>query len=312
MSGGTPIPAIRHIASPRSDSDVFATARFENEVTVWSIRERRALATIDTVMDFGGERLAVLGEPDVRVVAGVWERHGICAYDLAGELVWQRKDLKKPQVLKPVFGESTLAAALEARPLHVLARATGETVATVRDTWDVETSPYAPLAVTSRGGTPMRFTLRDTDDWSVIWKAKLEPFLVVADYAFSEDALLLKCWGEPGEDVSRYCRLVCLDLENGGERWRWVADRGTAPDAMAWNRNAGAWVVVEGEDHRPHRLVTFDPDGRRGDELKLEQYAAVEFLTGGSLLVTSHGELLEAPSGRLVWRFLEDWIDRYD
>jgi hypothetical protein len=52
-------------------------------------------------------------------VAGAWERHGICAYNgLSGDLLWQRKDLKKSQHLAPAGEGALVTACFDDKPLQ--------------------------------------------------------------------------------------------------------------------------------------------------------------------------------------------------
>lgn len=71
---------IRHIAPAAASDRLFLTADFERRVRVWSFAERSLIAELDTVLDFGGRRLALCGAETPIVVAGAWERYGICGY----------------------------------------------------------------------------------------------------------------------------------------------------------------------------------------------------------------------------------------
>lgn len=71
---------IAHIACMPGQADLFATAEFENNVCVWSLRTRERLAALSTVLDFGGRRLCLRISAIAITRFGAWRspvsRHG--------------------------------------------------------------------------------------------------------------------------------------------------------------------------------------------------------------------------------------------
>lgn len=96
--------AFRQLATAIARDDLIATASLEprvdgttdGSVQVWSLERQALESDFDTVLDFGGQRLALCTTLDqLVVIAGAYERHGICGYNArTGERIWQRKDLK--------------------------------------------------------------------------------------------------------------------------------------------------------------------------------------------------------------------------
>jgi hypothetical protein len=115
------IYAIRDIACPLENADLFATAEFDGRVTVWSVAAQKPIATFGTVSEFGGKRLAILdGDPPI-VVAGAWARHGVCAYEASsGRMLWQRRDLRQVQTLS-ALPSGRVGVGFERRVFHILA-----------------------------------------------------------------------------------------------------------------------------------------------------------------------------------------------
>ncbi len=122
---------LREVAAPPWEEDLLVTAEFERVVHVWS-RERAArCATFETVHDFGGRRVAIVpGERPV-VVAGAYTRHGVCGYDLSGELLWQDRSRTNVQILTALAG-GRVAVSCSRGPTRVLEAATGEEVRSLR------------------------------------------------------------------------------------------------------------------------------------------------------------------------------------
>src|SRR5262249_29443618 len=102
---------VRHIAVPQTDGDFFATAEFEERVTLWSILRRKKLAEIKTVLDFGGKRLTLVQESVFTVLSAGSFYGPVNAYDMEGSILWSRKDLVGvqqltaiPNALEPMIG----------------------------------------------------------------------------------------------------------------------------------------------------------------------------------------------------------------
>jgi hypothetical protein len=118
-----------HIAPAPGSTDLFATATFEHDVFVWSLRRRERLAVLRTILDFGGRRLCLV--PSGRswlVVAAAYHVHGVCAYHPTGRVLWERRDLKRAQVVTTFQddgGRWLLAVGKEDGPLAVLDALTG-------------------------------------------------------------------------------------------------------------------------------------------------------------------------------------------
>src|SRR5687768_10221827 len=114
---------VRHVSGGER---LFATGDHERRVRLWSGPDRACVAELDTVLDFGGERLALCGSEDEPVVvAGAWSSSGVAGYAADGAALWQRRDLKQVQTLSPAAGGALVAACFSDRSMHVLDVATG-------------------------------------------------------------------------------------------------------------------------------------------------------------------------------------------
>jgi hypothetical protein len=300
---GASIYAIREIACPLESADLFATVEFDGRVTVWSVEARKPLATFDTVCDFGGKRLAVLdGDPPI-VVAGAWERHGVCAYDAtSGRVLWQRRDLRQVQTLSPL-PDGRLGVGFERRVFHVLARPSGKTLETIRGVYELWASRSLPFVLgQGRSGWIGLYDLHG----GRVWRARPSSFAIV-DAALGPDAILAAEVGSP---------LSCLDW-SGADRWHWVPPDGGDVIRVAWNDQAGAWAALCRDLTNPQRgtlLLELATDGEIRSSGEIGVVVEAQFLAGGSLLVVSRiehdqligGEVLRVSSGEQVWSFLAD------
>lgn len=228
------------------------------------------------------------------MIAGAWERHGICGYEPgSGELLWQRKDLKRPQDLTPAGGGELLAACLDERPMHVLDAATGETVATVRAVDEFRQSPLAQLGVAS---SVQKVSLIDTESWKREWTSRVEGFGTL-DVAFAPDRFVVS------ELVDGAGALLCFD-PSGELLWDVRLAEDVNARTLQWDEESARWVaVLHHVNHEiPDTLVRWSEDDERVDEVPLEgQPDELELLPGGRYLVTATHGVLDARDGTRVW-----------
>src|SRR5258708_6132927 len=123
--------AIRHLATSPS-GNLIAAAEFKSRVSIWNLQTQVKLSEFETVLDFGGARLAI-DEVGERCVAGAYRVHGIACYNTNnGELLWQRRDLKKVQWIAILPSQNEIACGFEIAPLQILSLDNGKTLQKLR------------------------------------------------------------------------------------------------------------------------------------------------------------------------------------
>ena len=106
---------VRHISISEQKPHV-ALGAFEKQVEVWNYQSGQRVSAFDTVLDFGGQRLAISKDGD-RVLAAAWARHGLACYDAhTGDLIWHRRDLKKVQIITLSKDGASAFCGIERRP----------------------------------------------------------------------------------------------------------------------------------------------------------------------------------------------------
>ena len=287
---------IRHIAPAAASDRLFLTAEFEHRVRMWSFADHSLTAELETVLDFGGQRLALCGSETPIVVAAAWERHGICGYAPDGTRLWQRKDLRQPQHISPVAGGALVVACFDQRPLHVLDAESGETVVTVRAVRRFYDSRFADVGL---GEVYGHVVLVGTDDWKVRWKAPIDGFATLSAAAgpgaFAVGDVV-------SFDADGRSSVSCRDL-TGEMLWRWSCPPEVNCPALAWDDAGCEWVGVLNHvnNKRPDTLVRWSADGDVLAERPLALFAEYAFLPGGRHLVTSDGAVRETREGSVVW-----------
>jgi len=286
---------IRHIACAIQESDLFVTAQFQHTVSMWSLARRRKVAQFDTVLDFGGRRLAVVPGRQPVVIAGAYNLHGVCAYSaMDGEVLWQRKDLRKVQYVCWLGAGRTaeqVGVGFDSRAFQLLCLRSGRTISSMRAVRELYLSPYATVALRVSESSVSVCSL---PDWSILWKQPLRSFAVL-DAAIGPDAVV---FSEAGGS------LRCFDLQ-GRDLWEWAPGAGRHVTRTAWGESSDTWLAVEWPygTGGPDTLVVLDRGGHPISRKPIGEVAECEFLAGGRYVVTSGGRVLRTPRLQLSWKF---------
>lgn len=190
---------VGHVASPPWEPDLVAVGAVERRVHVCSLSRLGTLAAVDTVLDHGGRRLALVPDAgaDPVVVAGAWSRHGVCGYAPSGERLWQYRERSRVQHVTALAG-GRVAVGYAGGPAAVLDAATGRLLGQLRAvTHVVALAPHASLLV---GSTHVR--LAGVDLVPVAGRVALRSFAVL-DAAAGDGLVAL---AEAGGDL-RFLRL---------------------------------------------------------------------------------------------------------
>ena len=298
---------IRHIAVSES-TPVFAVGAFEHDVTVWDYSQRRKVAEFKTILDFGGERLAIYNREPPLLIAGAYNRYGICAYNLfpLDAVAWWRRDLKNPQMINVSERLGLMSSSFGNAALHILDVTTGDTI-----------RKFPRKAFECYFG-PLDDEIILAESFGEVWSASIKSGRTVRRFpvqygalhiAQAEDDILISDLGET-EDTAKSitqiapARLLCYSRD---ARLLWQAD--AAPLAhflrTVWCPELRLWFAVEWPyvHGGPKKVKAFTPEGRLAHEAIIGDVSETEFFLQGQCLVTSAGEVLELPSLNVLWRF---------
>lgn len=282
--------AIRHLAASY-DGDLFVAATFERTVLVWDMITGKRLARLETILDFGGMRLA-LSMKNVCCLAASYEKEGLACYDiLKGSLCWQRKDLRKIQKIVLSPNERYLYCCFDEKPCHVIDVITGQTCDQFRGASRIWVSHFADL------------TLQEKRNLHVVDSGGKEKFSVspdsfgVLDADFSRDHL---CLSESGDSVRIF------ELESGAEVWRYSPPENHHVLKVASSNGDSVFHGIQWnyEEGGPQALLRFCLDNERSEFIReLDSACEFEFCRKGTQFLTSTGELIECQTGNVVMRF---------
>lgn len=286
-----PVVNLHAIATALDRDDVVALGEAKERVHVVGLRPPALITTFDTVLDFGGNRLA-LCNPSGRlvVVAAAWERHGICGYDaMSGSRLWQRKDLKRTQRLSPAGKGELVAAALEGQALSLLDAATGETRASISGAASLWQNPHAPFAVT---GWNHVVALTETVSWARRWHAPIAGFALL-DAAFGIDAIVVS------DAHTAHGSIYCFGVD-GRLKWRHEEPPETLCWALGRDDETDDWLGLEHHVNKkaPDYLARWSSTGALISRTEVESVGGgAAFLPGGRRMVTKAGKIIDCRSG---------------
>ena len=278
-----------HLATS-ADGDILAAALFEHTVLLWNTTTGDCISQFETVLDFGGIRLA-LSEAESACLAAAYYVHGLACYDTpSGALRWQRCDLKKVQQIVVTADGRHAYCCLEDRPCQIVSISNGETtdkLRGVRGIW-IDTQSGLQLHESAK--------LTVVDGQKKVFRIVPDSFAVL-DASFSHNRLAVS---ESGADVRIF------DLSSGHEVLRHtqpknhhILELSSVPDdsvfhGVQWNYNEGGHKL----------LLRLSADAEESEIIRdLGEPAEVSFCHGGRWLVTSEGGLIDCRSGETLRRF---------
>jgi hypothetical protein len=273
--------AIRHLAA--CEGPLLAAALFESTVQIWNWVEACKIGEFETILDFGGRRLALATNGSI-CITGSWTR-GLAAYGVPdGKLLWHRRDFSEVQHLTLSPSEDMVYCGFERHPLAVVDADTGRTVDVIEHALSVVCCRQGRSRLIEERG---RYRIEGSRVFNV------PPISALVDVALSPDAACL-CESNDGTR--------CIDLNSGELLWHhqslsYCHATFNYSDwnfycAAATNASARDWSLIR----LAPRLLDCDRVARLGP-----CFEAI-FARSGELLITRRGEIYETSTGRMVFK----------
>jgi hypothetical protein len=273
---------IRHLAIC-DESPIIAAAFFESVVQIWSWKTGQKLGEFESILDFGGSRLA-LSRTGKFCITGSW-RKGLAAYTTPdGGVLWHRKDIRQVQRIALSTSGREVYCGIESSKVLIINAETGETLKEIRRASSIVPSQAGPHELVVRRGD--RYVVRGSNEQEI-------PAISFAllSAAFSPGSV---CISEP-KTGSR-----CIDLASGQQLWHHET---MGANHVAYNTSDRRFYCIAVADIPPHNrsLVRLSRD-----LLECERVLALgpcwedAFSPSGTLLVTKDGDVWETSSGNLI------------
>jgi hypothetical protein len=269
--------AIRHLAVSR-DAQIVAAGFFERTIQVWDLKSGEKTCQFETVLDFGGNRLA-LDSKGERCVTANWRggsHAGVACYEArTGDLIWHRTDLKKTQHVRYAPDGSTIWCVPDVGPTKQLNSRTGKTLSLISGLTELYGSPYSRtlLKVPRKG----EYVLQGNTSAKV---PRLS--FAILDVAFGPESI---CLSEAGGTVR------CCGLEGGVERWRYDPGKGAHVLRLWFRESNQNFYGVEWEYEKGGCRRLIQLDGRAGACKRLCELQSweEEYCPSLDVLIASNG-----------------------
>src|ERR1017187_8983145 len=140
--------AIRHLAITDQLS-IVAAAMFSNTVQIRSWETAEQLGEFETMLDFGGSRLALTPDGSICVV-GAWGQpgrgaRGLAAYSIPdGRILWNRKDIRHIQYVRLSGTGREIYCGVEGSAAHIIETASGDPIRRLKSAKQIVGSRYTP------------------------------------------------------------------------------------------------------------------------------------------------------------------------
>ena len=306
--------AIRHLAVS-DESEIIAAALFEKTVQIWSWKTGQQIGEFQTMLDFGGRRLAL--SPDgTRCIVGPWSRkgrgpRGLAAYSVPdGQLLWNREEIGHIQDVGISGSGQEIYCGVEGSSAYIIEASTGETRGRVRGATKIVGSRYSQhnLIVQKRPKAVMdcrpitsknyfkypNYLMRGPSEFEI---QPLSFGLLAA--AFSPDAV---CLSEPKDGLhprENMGGIRLVDLETGAARWH--LDIGS--NHLAYNSSDAKFYCVAAPQDNPRdsSLIRLASNILDCDQVALLGSCwEAAFSPSGTVLVTVQGDVYESSTGDLL------------
>lgn len=281
---------IRHLASSRF-GDRVAAAEFEERMHIWDVRNLRHVGSFATILDFGGNRLAISSDGTLCVTAS-FEKHGVACYSTdSGNEVWRRADVRHSQLISFTTNDDGIIVCTDDKSTYILSRVDGRTVSAFENVHRVIESEWGSFFFQS--GDQMKVT-GPGGFVRVIPRLKFAELAV----AFSPAHV---CLSESGGGIR------CIEIGSGAEIWCHF-QKGHHATQLFYSRSEHTFFAVdfEYESGGNCRLLRFGAMTGQMDVIAHPNFhGEVAFCFDGSRVVTSSGDVIDSTTGLSVghlWR----------
>lgn len=288
---------LAEVAAPIHTTKFVAISDGLGHVRILSVPSAKELAGIDTVLDPGGRRLAVVHSSGADLIAtGSWDRREIVGYQVdTGREAWRRAGVGRVERITPAGHGGYLAVGFDTGPMLVLDAGSGDTVARIdggRAYWQATPGELGVLV------TSTSLSVVSSVTWTKRGRYPLRANGVL-DVATQADSLIAVSEAADiatGESGQLSCLTADLAL-----RWAATTRLGTHVPWLGYNTAQSLWVGVEADLEVSSRtLVSWSMDGKLRSRVPVPIAPDYAFTLDGGILVAAGGAMFDAVSGHQV------------
>jgi len=295
-------PKIRHIATSY-DGKMMAAGEFTKHVHTWDMERREKVAEFDSVLEFGGSRLAISNNgqwcaagaydgaslAENRYVGGSVALHDASS----GKMLWQNKKIKRVQSLKfSMHWPELLLAGFSDQPLLVVDAENGSILRKIRGVRHVYESPHEAIQFRESDSD---YALFDSKNDREIGRLKRHIFSSTLDVSFSETYVLVSEAAGP---------VTCYELRSCSQVWQHLPEEGHHLLEVQYNEKTSEFVAVDLQYEKGSGSALVWLDETTGLVKRKVLLSGTPWVTGfaarGTLLITSDGILIDTSNGKEI------------
>jgi hypothetical protein len=281
---GQNAPAFFELASSLSTQRVIGCTS-SGSLSIFDAPAWTRVGAFATLYDIGGHRLAAPNRGDC-VIVGSYDK-GIAAYDISGNTLWHRKDLKKCSKLECSNITGIVYCPLQGRGTHLLDEQSGVTV---------EVLPGVKYAFESSDGNVFlakkSVALLRTSRAREYQRLRLNSYAVLG-CIFAGNLVVVSEAGRP---------LRCIDLNSLSEVWAFAeTDWHSVHIAATPNHRSVVAVWYCYEKYLDTRIVTFDSaSGHVQFDVTVPRGRDYRICLDGAVAVSGQGPVYDVRNGKIV------------
>jgi hypothetical protein len=275
----------------------------EGRLSIFNAETKIRLRDFPVIYSRAGLKRCAPGRDMKSCFVGCYQDHGLAAYSTEdGSELWRRADILPLQNVASFPLEDIVFCQSQDLEALILCSSTGHTLDIQHGLKDVHSSPFCKVAVVGARKLEVHQpfgTVRGRIDRTTF---------AVLDCAFSENEIVITESGGP---------LRCFALDSIEPMWTHTPRKGTHFLTLSFFKGLDSFVGIlwdfeEGDGGAGQRLLHLDRQtGAVIRDMPLDITGHCHFCLAGSLVFTSHLQLLSAETGSLVHQFDEETNDHH-
>jgi WD40 repeat protein len=274
------------------NGDRIVVAEWEKNVQVWDINNG-LVSKFSTDLVCGMTNAISISEDGKQIAVAGYDHKTVSLYNADnGEIVWQRKDIKKPaKAIILNHYQDLIYIDTENQGAFFLDKKTGETVEKLRGIEFIRENPYSTIDQFEKSSTSALVTRADRKTI----KSFTHKSFGLLDACFSKDKIICAYSTNP---------LAAISLSNAETLWTTNVIGNFLEIEYSNELDKILGIRWEHEKGSPKYLCYMDIEtGKVEKEINLGEPIEIEFLKQGGLILTSQGKLYSALTGQLIKEF---------
>ncbi len=280
------------VISATVNGDIFAVAEWDKNIQIWDVKNG-LVSKFSTDIVSGMSKAISISEDGKQLAIAGYNKKTVTLFNADnGDILWQRKDIKKPSTAMILnHNPNLIFIDTENQGAFFLDKKTGETVEKLKGVLFLKENPYSKLDQYVKSSTS---TIVNRIDQKTI-KSFTHKSFALLDSCFSTNKIICSYAGNVIEAIS---------LDTFETIWSTKVLGHFLEIEFSKELNKILGIRWDFEKGGPKYLCFIDIEkGNVEKEINLEEPIKIEFLKQGSLILTSQGKLYSAFTGQLLKEF---------